>query len=113
MAVEIMRTDMSASKLRVAASSKDVKAVRRILTIAPVLEGADRKTAAEACGLDRQTLRDWVHRYNAEGIAGRSNRYSAGPRPLLNTKQKAELARMVREGPELKADWMSAGAASI
>ena len=66
MAVEITRTDMSGRELREAAArTKDAKAVRRILAIALVLEGADRKTAAEACGMDRQTLRDWVHRYNA------------------------------------------------
>lgn len=105
MAIEITRTDMSTSELRAAAArTKDAKAVRRILAIALVLEGADRKTAAQACGMDRQTLRDWVHRYNAEGIAGLSNRYSAGPTPLLNSEQKAELARMVREGPDLEAD---------
>lgn len=69
-----------------------------MLAIALVLDGTDRRTAAEACGMDRQTLRDWVHRYNGEGIAGLSNRYSAGPTPLLNSEQKAELVRMVREG---------------
>ncbi len=57
----------------------------------------DRKTAAEACGMDRQTLRDWVHRTNAEGIAGLSNRYAAGPTPLLNPEQKAELAERLRQ----------------
>ena len=45
--------------------------------------------------MDRQTLRDWVHRYNAEGIEGLSNRRSAGPTPLLNSEQKAELAQIV------------------
>ncbi|PJN95650.1 hypothetical protein CNY89_07220, partial [Amaricoccus sp. HAR-UPW-R2A-40] len=41
-----------------------------MLALALVLEGVDRKTAAETCGMDRQTLRDWVHRYNAAGLAG-------------------------------------------
>ncbi|MCZ0964002.1 helix-turn-helix domain-containing protein [Paracoccus benzoatiresistens] len=45
----------------------------------------DRK-AAEACGMDRQTLRDWVHCYNAEGIAGLSNRHAAGQTPHLNSE---------------------------
>ncbi len=71
MAVEITRKDMSAGDLRaVTARTKDAKTARRMLAIALVLEGSDRKTAAENCGMDRQTLRDWVHRYNAEGIAG-------------------------------------------
>lgn len=105
MAVEITRKDMSAGELRAAATrTKDAKAARRMLAIALVLEGADRTTAAETCGMDRQTLRDWVHRYNTEGIDGLSNRYSAGPTPLLNAEQKAELAQMVRDGPDRATD---------
>ncbi|MGI3213305.1 IS630 family transposase [Roseovarius tibetensis] len=64
----------------------------------------DRKTAAETCGMDRQTLRDWVHRYNAYGLAGLSNRRSAGPKPRLSAEQKAELARMARGGPDPAVD---------
>jgi len=60
MAVAIIRTDLSARELRAAASkAKDVKAARRMLAIALVLEGLDRRTAAESCGMDRQTLREW------------------------------------------------------
>ena len=29
-----------------------------------------RTEAAQAAGMDRQTLRDWVHRYNEEGLSG-------------------------------------------
>ena len=66
MTVEIMRTDKSACDLRrAAAACRDAKAARRMLAIALILDGTDRKTAAENCGMDRQTLRDWVHRYNA------------------------------------------------
>lgn len=105
MAVAITRTDLSARELRAAASkAKDAKAARRMLAIALVLEGVDRKTAAESCGMDRQTLRDWVHRYNAEGLEGLSDRRSAGPAPRLSPAQKAELARMVREGPDPAVD---------
>ena len=105
MAVAITRTDMSARELRAAAAkTADAKAARRMLALALVLEGADRKTAAQTCGMDRQTLRDWIHRYNAEGLAGLSNRRSTGPAPRLNLDQKAELARMVREGPDPAVD---------
>jgi transposase len=105
MAVAITRRDMSARELRLAASkTKDAKAARRMLALALVMEGADRKTAAESCGMDRQTLRDWVHRYNAKGLEGLSNRRSAGPSPLLSVEQKAELAQMVREGPDPATD---------
>jgi transposase-like protein len=34
--------------------------------------------AARNCGMDRQTLRDWVHRYNAGGLRGLSNRRPPG-----------------------------------
>src|SRR6202008_304117 len=62
-AVLITRLDLTASELRKAASGeKNSAAARRILALALVLDGMDRKTAAETCGMDRQTLRDWVHR---------------------------------------------------
>ena len=105
MAVAVTRTDLSARELRAAASkAKDAKAARRMLAIALVLEGVDRRTAAETCGMDRQTLRDWVHRYNAEGLEGLSDRRSGGPAPRPNPAQKAELARMVRAGPDPAVD---------
>lgn len=105
MAVAITRTDLSTRELRAAAAkAKDAKGARRMLAIALVLEGVNRKTAAESCGMDRQTLRDWVHRYNAEGLKGLSDRRSAGPAPRLSSEQKAELARMVREGPDPAVD---------
>ena len=77
--IAITRREMTAAELRAAsAKAKSARAARRSLAIALVLEGADRKTAAETCGMDRQTLRDWVHRYNAEGLAGLENRRSPG-----------------------------------
>jgi hypothetical protein len=45
-----------------------------LITIANALEGMDRASAARLAGMDRQTLRDWVHRYNAEGNAELCNR---------------------------------------
>jgi transposase len=49
--------------------------------------------------MDRQTLRDWMHRYNAEGLAGLVNRKAPGRRRYLDEEQRAELARLVEEGP--------------
>ena len=75
MAVAIERDELSAGELRAAARrSKDVAQARRLLALALVLEGASRTQAAEAAGMDRQTLRDWVHPYNEEGIDGLSDR---------------------------------------
>jgi transcriptional regulator with AAA-type ATPase domain len=73
-AIAITRKDLTSAALRrAAARSRDAQATRRMLALALVLAGVDRKTAAQTCGMDRQTLRDWVHRYNAEGLAGLSN----------------------------------------
>jgi len=80
-AIAITQTELGAPELRAASTrTKDARAARRMLALALVLEGVDRTTAAETCGMDRQTLRDWVHRYNAEGLAGLSNR-RASSRP--------------------------------
>ena len=64
----------------------------------------DRRAAAETCGMDRQTLRDWVHRYNAEGLEGLANRRSPGRLPRLSPAQKAELAARVEAGPDPEMD---------
>jgi transposase len=52
-----------------AARTADAKQARRILAIAMVLDGHSRLVAAQA-GMERQTLRDWVIRYNADGLTG-------------------------------------------
>ena len=71
MTVAITRLDLSAADLReTAARTADAKAARRMLAIALALDGWSRQDAAEACAMDRQTLRDWVHRYNAAGADG-------------------------------------------
>ena len=105
MVVEITRTEMSATELRRAASrSRDAKASRRMLALALVLDGRTRTEAAESCGMDRQTLRDWVHRYNAEGLAGLIDRPLPGRTPLLDTEQMNALAVIVEAGPNPKLD---------
>src|ERR1700732_3874793 len=101
-AIEITREDLTARELQAAsAKARDAKAARRMLAIALVLEGKDRKTAAETCGMDRQTLRDWGHRYNAEGLAGLRNLKSPGPGSKLTARQQAELAELVEAGVAL------------
>ena len=54
--------------------------------------------------MDRQTLRDWVHRYNAEGLPGLLNRLVSGPSYLLSPAQKEELGQWVRNGPNPTTD---------
>ena len=66
-----------------------------------VLEGHARaEAAARHAGRDRQTLRDWVHRYHAQGLAGRHDRSHPGPKPRLTPEQMAELEALVEQGPD-------------
>src|SRR5215831_2076379 len=100
-AVAITRLDLTAGELRKAARREKTGTVaRRIVALALVLGGSDRKKAAERCGMDRQTLRDWVHRYNAEGLAGLRSHQPMGPRSRLTREQQAELAALVEAGPD-------------
>lgn len=103
--VVITRMDLSAGELRAAAkAAKTPAVVRRILALALVLEGEDRGTAAKTCGMDRQTLRDWVHRYNSDGVAGLANRRGAGRPPKLNAEQKEAFKQLVEKGPDRAED---------
>jgi transposase len=105
MTVKIKREDMTASELRQQAGRvKDGRVSRRLLAIALVFEGASRTRAAESCGMDRQTLRDWVHRYNDEGIEGLCNRGGGGAKPLLSDDQMSQLANWVEDGPDPAQD---------
>ncbi len=72
-----------------------------MLAIALLLEGHLRGDAARACGMERQTLRDWVHRFNAAGLAGLGNRWGGGCKPKLAQPQTDRLAELVRNGPDL------------
>lgn len=104
-AVVITRTDMSAHELRCASKqTTDGRVVRRLLGLALVLEGVDRATAARSSGMDRQTLRDWVHRYNAEGVEGVSDRLGKGAKPRLSPQQQAHLVNWVETGPDPEKD---------
>ena len=74
-----------------------------MLALALVLEGRNRTEAALVAGMDRQTLRDWVHRYNEHGLAGLSNQPHAGAPPRkLTAEQEATVAAWVRQGPSLE-----------
>ena len=54
--------------------------------------------------MDRQTLRDWIHRYNAEGIDGLTDRGGCGVKPHLTSDQLARIETWVEEGPDPKRD---------
>ncbi len=94
--VAITRDDLSSAALRaVAAGTGDAKQARRLLAVAMVLDGHPRLLAAQAGGMDRQILRDWVRRYNAQGVDGRCDVRNKGRPPALS---------LVLAGPDLARD---------
>jgi transposase len=105
MTVGITRRERGAADLRrEAGRCRDARAARRVLALALVLEGCSREEAARHAGMDRQTLRDRVHRYNAEGLAGLRDRRRPGRKPRLTPEQEAELVRAVDQGPDPDRD---------
>jgi len=99
--LEITRTQYTSAELRALSNRcADGAQVRRILALAMVLEGRSRTEAAELNGMDRQSLRDWVHRYNAGGIRGLKSRRPPGRAPALTALQRAELLDLVIKGPD-------------
>jgi transposase len=105
MTVAITRLELSAGDLRQEAKRcRDAAAARRMLALTLVLEGHGREEAARYAGMDRQTLRDWVHRYNAQGLAGLHDRPHPGPKPRLAPAQMTELAAIVEQGPDPERD---------
>lgn len=104
-AVRIMRAEHTAADLRaLAAKSRDGAQVRRLLALALILEGQPRKSAAEQAGMDRQSLRDWVHRYNEAGVAGLASIRSGGRTALLTAEEMAALKELVIQGPDPETD---------
>jgi transposase len=99
--VMIKRMDHTSAELReLAVQSRDAAQSRRLLAIALVLDGSSRENAARQTGMDRQTLRDWVHRYNEAGADGLISRTAPGPTPKLSETQMQELRALVIAGPD-------------
>ena len=100
-----LRDDYQAKAVRaLAARAKDGKQARRLLSIAAVYDGMSRADAARIGGMDRQTLRDWVHRFNDEGPVGLIDRKGPGAAAKLTQAQLADLARLVEAGPDRERD---------
>ena len=100
-----LREDWDAAGVRAAArAAQDGAQVRRLLAIAAVYEGKDRSAAARAGAMDRQTLRDWVHRFNAAGPEGLIDRKPPGVKRRLTVEQEAELNQLIAAGPNVATD---------
>lgn len=98
--VEVKPSHTPAHLRRLAALAKNANQSRRLLSIAAILDGMKRADAAKIGGMERQTLRDWVHRFNALGPDGlKDNRRRGNPR-RLSPEQHQELAGLVETGPD-------------
>ena len=105
MTITIARKEESPDDLRRAAqSSKTVAQSRRLLAIALVLGGHSHTDAATAAGMDRQSLRDWFHRFNAEGPAGLVDKPRSGGPPRMAAAQLKALDTTVQMGPAAETD---------
>ncbi len=103
-----IRTDIEAAELRrLARHEADGRVAARLLGLANVLDGMSREAAARAAGMDRQTLRDWVHRFNAEGVAGLYDQPRSGRPVWLTEGQQATLKAIVLHGPDPDRDGVS------
>jgi transposase len=107
-ALEIRRDRTPVMLRKLAKAEEDVRVARRLLAIANALDGTDRKAAAEAAGMDRQTLRDWVIRYNEHGIDGLLDRWGSGRPPRLGADELKELYGIVLAGPDPEKDGICA-----
>jgi transposase len=100
-----LREDYDAAELRrIARLASDNRQIRRLLALAAVYDGMSRAEAARVGGMDRQTLRDWVHRFNGLGPGGLSNARGAGRPRLLSDEQMRQLAEIVETGPDPATD---------
>ncbi len=100
-----LRDDYDGGELRILAKrSRDPRQVRRLLALAAAYDGMSRTEAAKVGGMDRQTLRDWAHRFNEKGPDGLKNRAGAGRRRLLTDAQMGELSVIVETGPDPAID---------
>jgi transposase len=104
----MIREDVPVVELRRLAKTEDDRRVaRRLLAIAAALEGMSREAAARIAGMDRQTLRDWVIRYNRGGPAGLSDHWGDGRPCRLTEGQQATLKAIVLQGPDPEVDGVS------
>lgn len=100
-----LRSDFDSRTLRgLARHARDANQGRRLLSLAAVYDGMSRTDAARIGGMDRQSLRRWVLRFNADGPEGLCDRWSAGPARRLSDDQLRELAEIVETGPDVHTD---------
>src|SRR5205823_6403695 len=93
---------------RLARRSENAGQTRRLLALAAIYDGASRTAAARLGGVGRQTVRDWVLAFNAEGPAGLVDAKAPGNPPRLNDEQRHALRTIVASGPIPAVHWRRA-----
>ena len=100
-----LRCDFDGETLRgLARRGRDSNRSWRLLSLAAVYDGMSRGDAARVGGMDRQTLRHWVRRFNKDGPDGLFDRWSPGPLRRLSDDQLREFATIVETGPDVQTD---------
>jgi transposase len=100
-----IRPDRDAAEpRRLARRERDGRVSARLLALANALEGMPREEAARLAGMTGQTLGDWVHRYNVEGVEGLRDRHRPGRPCALDEGRQAALKALVLRGPDLERD---------
>jgi transposase len=103
-----IHTDIPAEELRrLARQESNGRVTCRLMALANALDGMSRAQAAHRAGMDRQTLRDWVIRFNAEGVEGLRDRPKSGRPGWLDDGQLATFKALVLRGPDPERDGVS------
>ena len=104
-----IRDDLGPQELRaLARRERDGRVGARLHALAHALDGRSRAEAARLAGMDRQTLSDWVRRYNAQGVAGLRDRPKPGRPCGLGEGEQAALKALVLKGADPARDGLSA-----
>jgi transposase len=95
-----LRDDFDAASVRLLAlRTRDADQGRRLLALGAIYDGGSRGDAARIGSVGRQTVRDWVLRFNAAGPDGLVDGKASGQTPKLNEAQRQALVRIVESGP--------------
>src|SRR5262245_63540433 len=107
-----IRGDVPAAELRRVARLEDNGRVAcRLLALANALDGMGRAAAARQAGMDRQTLRDWVLRFNQAGVEGLRDRPRSGRPSFLSEGQLATFKAWVLRAPDRRRAGVRSGTA--
>lgn len=100
-----IRHDRSPQELRaLARKERDGRVGARLHALAHALDGRSRTEAARLAGMDRQTLSDWVRRYNERGVEGLRDRPKPGRPCGLDEGRQAALKALILKGPDPERD---------